>query len=270
VYGELDLPSEIVSSEYLTMEGKKFSTSRQVVIYVHDMLDRYQADAFRYYVCAAGPETSDSDFTWAEFVARTNNELVAGWGNLVNRTASMINKNFGEIPAPGDLTDADQAVLAAVRGGFETVGRFVEEHRLRAGIGEAMRIVGEVNKYLSDEAPWKLKDEADRPRLATILWVAAQCVVDVNTLLSPFLPASANAVHSALGGVGTFMPMPVIEEVTDLDDGTPYLVITGDYSSTPAWARRDLAPGTPVAKPTPVFTKLDPAVVDEELARLEA
>lgn len=270
VYGELDLPSEIVSSEYLTMEGKKFSTSRQVVIYVHDMLDRYQADAFRYYVCAAGPETSDSDFTWAEFVARTNNELVAGWGNLVNRTASMINKNFGEIPAPGDLTDADQAVLAAVRGGFETVGRFVEEHRLRAGIGEAMRIVGEVNKYLSDEAPWKLKDEADRPRLATILWVAAQCVVDVNTLLSPFLPASANAVHSALGGEGTFMPMPVIEEVTDLDDGTPYLVITGDYSSTPAWARRDLAPGTPVAKPTPVFTKLDPAVVDEELARLEA
>lgn len=269
-YGELNLPTEIVSSEYLTMEGKKFSTSRQIVIYVHDMLERYQADAFRYFVCAAGPETSDSDFTWADFVARTNNELVAGWGNLVNRTASMINKNFGEIPQPAELTDADQALIDHVLAGFDSVGKFVEDHRLRAGIGEAMRVVGEVNKYLSDQAPWKLKDEADRPRLATILWVAAQCVRNCNTLLAPFLPASANEVHRVLGGTGTFMPMPVIEEVTDLDNGSAYPIITGDYSSTPRWEPVEVVVGTPIARPQPVFVKLDPSVVEEELARFDA
>ena len=103
-YGELNLPTEVVSSEFLTMEGKKFSSSKRVVIYVRDLLSRYQPDAFRYFVAAAGPENQDSDFTWAEFVRRTNDELVAGWGNLVNRTATLIAKNFGEIPAAGELT----------------------------------------------------------------------------------------------------------------------------------------------------------------------
>ena len=89
------------AAEFLTMEGKKFSSSKQVVIYVRDLLSRYQPDAFRYFVAAAGPENQDSDFTWAEFVRRTNDELVAGWGNLVNRTATLIAKNFGEIPTAG-------------------------------------------------------------------------------------------------------------------------------------------------------------------------
>ena len=98
-YGTLQLPTEVVSSEFLTMESRQFSTSRGHVILVGDMLSRYQPDALRYFISAAGPETSDADFTWAEFVQRTNSELVAGWGNLVNRTATMIAKNFGEIPA---------------------------------------------------------------------------------------------------------------------------------------------------------------------------
>ena len=93
------------------MEGRQFSSSRGVVIYVRDVLARYQPDALRYFICAAGPENQDSDFTWAEFVQRNNSELVAGWGNLVNRTATMIHKNFGEIPAAGELTAADEALL---------------------------------------------------------------------------------------------------------------------------------------------------------------
>ena len=133
-----------------------------------------------------------------------------------------------------------------------------------------MRVVGEVNKYLSDEAPWKLKDETDRPRLATILWVAAQCVRDCNTILAPFLPTSSNQVHEVLGGEGTFMPMPVVEEVEDLDGGPGYPIICGAYTATPRWEHVDVVVGTPIAKPTPVFTKLDPSVVDEELARLSA
>ena len=99
--GALNRPYEVVSSEFLTMEGRKFSSSRNVVIYVGDMLSRYDADALRYYLAVAGPENQDTDFTWSEFVRRNNDELVAGWGNLVNRTVSMTAKNLGAIPGTG-------------------------------------------------------------------------------------------------------------------------------------------------------------------------
>jgi methionyl-tRNA synthetase len=267
-YGVLSLPTEVVSSEFLTMEGRQFSSSRGVVIYVRDVLSRYQPDALRYFISAAGPENQDSNFTWAEFVRRTNDELVAGWGNLVNRTASMISKSFGEIPEAGALTSGDQALLDAVEGAFGAVGDLIERHRQKAALAEAMRTVGEVNKYVSDAAPWKLKSEEERPRLATVLHVAAQAVADCNVLLSPFLPHSANAVDRVLGGRGDVAPMPEIREVDDLDGGPSYPVIMGEYSSAPPWRRRPVRVGTTVDKPSPVFTKLDPSVVDEELARL--
>jgi methionyl-tRNA synthetase len=272
-FGALNLPTEVVSSEFMTMESKQFSTSRGHVILVGEMLARYQPDALRYFICAAGPETSDSDFTWAEFVQRTNSELVAGWGNLVNRTATMIAKNFGEIPPCAELEPVDEEVLSAVREGFETVGDLIGRHRQRGAIAEAMRVVGEVNKYLTVTEPYKMKDESQRERLGTVLHVAAQCVLDCNTLLAPFLPHSSNAVWRTLGGAGEFMPMPRVDHVEDLDPGEGaglhvYPVITGDYSGTPRWEPRPAVVGTRVEKPTPVFTKLDPSVVDEELARL--
>ena len=271
-YGTLNLPTEVVSSEFLTFGDSQFSTSRGNVIYVGDFLARYGPDPLRYYICAAGPETSDAAFTWADFVTRNNSELVAGWGNLVNRTATMIAKNFGEIPAAGPLEEVDEQVLATVRDAFTTVGELVEKHRLRAAIAEAMRVVGEVNKYLTVTEPYKMKDDAQRERLGTVLHVAAQCVSDCNTLLSPFLPHAANKVHTVLGGQGELMPMPRIEQVDELepDNGaghTSYSVITGEYASTPAWASRPVVVGAKVDKPTPVFTKLDPSVVEEELAR---
>jgi methionyl-tRNA synthetase len=267
--GELNLPTEVVSSEYLTMEGKKFSSSRKIVIYVRDLLARYQADAFRYYVAVAGPETNDADFTWSEFVRRTNDELVAGWGNLVNRTANLIAANFGEIPLAGDLTPEDRAVLDTVGGAFGVVGDLIGTHRQKAAISEAMRTVGEVNKYLADHEPWKLvKVEETKARAATVLHVAAQCVADLNLILAPFLPFSANAVDRAFGGKGEIAPLPRIEEAEDLDGGPGYPIITGDYTGVPSWERHPITVGTPVSKPTPIFTKLDPSVIDEELARL--
>ena len=269
-YGALNLPTEVVSSEFLTMEGRQFSSSRGVVIYLRDVLERYQVDALRYFICAAGPENSDSDFTWREFVTRTNGELVAGWGNLVNRTASMIAKSFGEIPAPGERTADDDALLETIRGGFATVGGLVERHRQRQAVAEAMRLVGEVNRYVTVQAPFQLKAEHERERLATVLHTTAQAVWDCNTLLAPFLPHSSSAVHRTLGGTGEFMPLPQVVEVTDLDDGHPYPVITGDYSSTPRWETTPVPVGAPVAKPTHVFTKLDESVVEEELDRLRA
>ena len=267
-YGVLNLPTEVVSSEYLTMESRQFSSSRGHVIYVRDVLSRYQPDALRYFLCAAAPESQDSDFSWREFVSRTNGELVAGWGNLVNRTASMIAKSFGEIPAAAELTADDEVLLAKVSAGFDSVGDLIGRHRLRQAIAEAMRVVGEVNKYVTDQAPFKLKGEDERERLGTILHVTAQAVVDLNTILSPFLPHSANTVHATFGGDGEFMPMPRVEEVSDLDDGRAYPVITGEYTSTPVWESRPVRVGAPVNKPTPVFQKLDEAIIDEELARL--
>ena len=267
-FGELNLPTEVVSSEFLTMEGKKFSSSQRVVIYVRDLLSRYQPDAFRYFVAAAGPENQDSDFTWSEFLRRTNDELVAGWGNLVNRTATMIAKSFGEIPTAGELTASDRAVLEHVHATFETVGDLIGRHRQKAAINEAMKTVGEVNRYVTDEAPWKLKGDDERERLATVLHVLAQCVSDLNTVLSPFLPFSANAVDQVFGGSGAIQPMPELREADDLDGGADYPILTGDYTTAARWERRPLVAGTPVAKPTPVFTKLDPALVEEELARL--
>ena len=274
--GILNLPTEVVSSEFLTMEGKKFSSSHGIVIYVRDFLSRYQADALRYFISAAGPETSDSDFTWAEFVRRTNGELVAGWGNLVNRTASMIAKKFGEIPTPGELEDIDRALLDAVEAGFETVGNLIRHHRQKAALSEAMRLVGEANKYVTDTEPFKLKAPEQQQRLATVLWTLAQAVTDLNLMLSPFLPHAANDIDRVMGGAGEIAPMPYIEDVKELDpqvlpadfegrDGYP--IITGDYTNVPTWERHPITVGTPIAKPTPVFVKLDESIVEEELAR---
>src|SRR5699024_12382347 len=103
----------------LTLQGQKSSSSRRVVIYVRDFLERDSADALRYYIVAAGPETQDTDFTWAEFVRRNNDELVAAWGNLVNRSISMAAKNIGHVPDAGEFTDADERVLAACRSAFD-------------------------------------------------------------------------------------------------------------------------------------------------------
>lgn len=271
-FGVLNLPTEVVSSEYLTMEGKQFSSSRGHVIYIRDVIERYGPDPIRYFICAAGPENQDSNFTWAEFVQRNNSELVAGWGNLVNRTGAMIAKNFGEIPRPGPLEPVDEAVRAATLKAFDTVGDLLAKQRIKSAVNEAMRAVGDVNKYVTDTEPFKLKGEDQRERLATVLHTLIQCVSDLNTILAPFLPHASNRVHAFIGGEGEFMPMPVVEQVQGLDEGDKdrtYPIITGEYSTTPRWESRPVTVGAPIAKPTGVFVKLDEAVVDEELARLE-
>jgi methionyl-tRNA synthetase len=267
-YGKLALPTEVVSSEYLTMEGRKFSSSRRVVIYVRDFLSRYDADALRYFIAVAGPESTDTDFTWSEFLRRNNDELVASWGNLVNRSIAMASKNFGAVPAAGTLTDADRTLLETAKAAFDTVGGLIARQRLKAAITEAMRVVGDANKYLSDQAPWKIKDDPER--LGTILHVALQVVSDCNVLLTPFLPHSAQKIHELLGGTGVHAPMPEIHEVSDLDGGPGYPILTGDYTVGAKWESVPLQVGRPLQPPKPVFKKLDPSIVDEELARLGA
>ena len=264
-FGTLALPSEVVASEFLTMEGQKFSSSRSVVIYVRDVLERYGADPLRFYLAAAGPETSDTDFTWEQFVTRNNTELVAGWGNLVNRSLSMVAKNIGAVPPAGELEEADEAVLRASRASFAAIGGLLDRSQQKAALAETMKVVADANKYLSDQAPWKLDGE----RRDTVLHVALQLVDDCKTLLTPFLPDSSEKVHRMLGGGGPWSGQPELREVEDLDGGPGYPVLMGDYATEAVWESRPVRIGAAVAPPVPLFTKLDPSVVDEELARLE-
>ena len=269
--GELNLPTEVVSSEFLTMSGSKFSSSKGVVIYVKDFLKEFGPDPLRYFIAVAGPENNDTDFTWDEFVRRVNNELANGWGNLVNRTVSMAHKNFGSVPTPGDLTDSDHRILDLAEQTFATAGEDLSKAHFKAAITKIMHVVGEANAYIAEQEPWKLaKDDSQRERLATVLWTALQVVSDCNAMLTPFLPHIAQQVHETLGRTGVWAATPRIEEVTDDADyelvgtglpekGQKYLTITGDYTDQQAvWGRVNIEAGTELAKPKPLVAKLGP------------
>jgi methionyl-tRNA synthetase len=180
----------------------------------------------------------------------------------------MAAKNFGEIPQPGELLDVDREVLATAKAAFGPVGELLNRSRQKAAITEAMTVVAAANKYLSDTAPWKEKENPARQ--ATILHTALQLVDDCKTLLTPFLPHSSQKVHELLGNSDTWAPTPRIDEVSE-EGNDDYAVLRGDYASASAvWASRPIAAGTKLEAPKPIFTKLDASIVDEELARLEA
>jgi methionyl-tRNA synthetase len=262
-YGDdLQLPYNVVSSEYLTMSGSKASTSRGHAIWVKDFLDRYEPDALRYYLTAAGPETQDSDFTWEEFVRRTNDELLANWGNLVNRTLVNAQRNFGAVPEPGPLTEGDRALLDAVEHAFDTVGEHIENARFRAALGECMATSALANQYLSDQAPWALV-KTDRGRAGTVLYVALSAVDSLKTLFTPFLPFSSQALHELLGYEG-WIAGPLERRTVQEGDGSTHEILTGDYASwVGSWASSELPAGQALREPRPLFRKLD---ADEVLA----
>ena len=267
--GPLELPDNVASSEFLTMEGKKFSSSRGVQILVRDFLSRYNADALRYFLTIAGPETQDTDFTWSEFVRRNNNELVATWGNLVNRTLQSAYKNFGVVPEPGALTESDQTLLGEVDRAFGSVGSLIEAARFKNALQEAMQLASLGNQYVAEQSPWA-KLESDRERAATVLYVALRVVDSLKVLLAPFLPFSAQRLHEMLGYDGTISGLLQFETVRE--DGAEHVVLTGDYKSwIGRWEPSELPPGQALREPKPLFAKLDAErVVEEELARIEA
>ena len=264
--GDLELPYEIVSSEFLTMEGRQFSTSRGHVIEVRDFLSRYDADALRFYLTIAGPETTDTDFTWAEFVRRNNDELVGTWGNLVHRTLVNSHRNFGGVPRPGELTERDRRLLAEVEGGFEGVGRLLGTARFKAAITEVLRLAALVNQYLGEEQPWHRIKE-DRDRAGTTLYVAVRCVDNIKTLMTPFLPFSSQRLHGMLGYTDVIAPQPSAREVEE-EGGERHRVLTEEYDATPRWTPSEIPPGRPLPEPKALFQKLDDRVVEEELARM--
>ena len=266
--GPLQLPENVVASEFLTMESKQFSVSRGIGIYVRDFLSRHDPDPLRYMLTAAGPETQDTDFTWAEFVRRNNDELLATWGNLVNRTLTSAYRNFGEVPGPGELSERDRELLARVEAGFETVGTQIDAARFKAGLAEAMRLAGLVNAYVNEQAPWEAM-KTDRARAATVLYVCLRCVDNLKTLFTPFLPFTSQRLHELLGYDGLIAgPLEFRDERED--DASVHTVLTGDYSEwVGTWEPSALRPGQKLREPVPLYRKLDPAVVEEELRRMD-
>jgi methionyl-tRNA synthetase len=265
--GDLQLPTNVVASEYLTMEGKKASTSRNLAIWVADFLSRYDPDPLRYYLTAGGPETQDTDFTWEEFVRRNNDELLANWGNLVNRTLVSAHRNFGRVPQPGELTDADIRVLDGVAAAFGEVGEHIEGARFRAAVAAAMRASSLANQYVAEQQPWMLV-KTDSDRGATVLYVALRCVDSLKTLLAPFLPFTSQTVHELLGYDG-FISGPLDFRSVTEEDGSTHEVLTGDYDRlVGSWTPSEIAPGQTLREPVPLFRKLPPETAADELARL--
>jgi methionyl-tRNA synthetase len=265
----LKLPDNIASSEFLTMEGRKFSSSRGIVIYVNDFLSRYDPDPLRYFLTIAGPENQDTDFTWAEFVRRNNDELVANWGNLVNRTLTNVHRNFGAVPQPGTLEQGDLAIIETVEHGFASVGGMLGDTRFKAALTEAMHLSAQVNAYLSEQEPWKTI-KTDRERAATVLYTALRCVDNLKTLMTPFIPFSSQQIHALLGYEGYLAGPLEFQDIAE-EDGRSHRVLTGNYPSWAGhWQPSTLPIGRPIGKPQPLFKKLDESVIEEELARMDA
>ena len=262
----LHLPDDVFATEYLTMESKQLSSSRSHGILIRDFLQRYDPDPLRYYLIAASPETQDADFTWADFVRRNNDELLANWGNLVNRTLTNAHRNFGSVPEPGTLEPADEALLATVDRGFAAVGDHIEHGRFRAALGEAMHLASHVNQYLSDQAPWALV-KTDRGRAATVLYVALRAVDSLKTIFTPFLPHTSQVVHELLGYEGWLAGPLEFRAVSE--GGETHEILTGDYRGwVGRWEPSALRPGQLLAEPRPLFRKLDESLVEEELRRM--
>jgi len=230
-HGGLNMPTNVAGNQYVTFGGAKASKSRGVGRPLGWYLDRFEPDALRYAIAQTLPESNDSDLSDDEIVRRVNQELVATWGNLVNRVVSMTSRYFdGVVPTPGDLTDADTAVLAANRTGLDEVAENLSAVRLRAGIARAMQMAGDANVYLSDLAPWTTA-KTDMERTGTTLWVAHQLIASTAVALAPFLPVTSVSVLEAQG-------------VECPDSG-------------PVWGVPVVAAGTHLAELGPLFAKVE-------------
>lgn len=199
-HGEFILPSQVPANEFLNLEGKKISTSRNWAVWLHEYLEDFEGkeDALRYALCANAPETKDNDFTWKEFQARNNNELVAVYGNLVNRVLVLMQKYYdGTIPTPSALSESDKALLEAVKAAPADIAGSLDRYRFREALNSYMNLARAGNKYLADEEPWK-KVKTDEERTATIMYVAAQVVAQLAQLGEPFLPFTSARVRTYL------------------------------------------------------------------------
>jgi methionyl-tRNA synthetase len=225
----------------LMIEGRKLSTSRNWAVWLPDYLERYHPDPLRYLLSAAMPETSDTDFSWREFVRRNNDELVATYGNLVHRVLTFSYRNFaGAVPVPSygaEPTQLQNSCAATLKLMDESLGRC----QFRLALKQAMDLAQEANRYLDEKSPWKVVKQ-DKQAAADALYDAISVISSLRIALYPFLPFSSQRLHEFLGFDG------VIE----------------DYGWQPSFPE----PGQKLSPPQPLFAKLDEGLIEEELGRL--
>ncbi len=247
-YGGLNLPYDVPANEFLSLEDRKFSTSENWAVWLPDYLSRYEPDPLRYLLSINMPESGDTNFSWAEYVRRNNDELVATFGNLVNRVLSFTYKNFeGNVPPAGSLGALEQELLQSAREVMTGVDQDLHDCHFKAAIARAFSLAQQVNRYLDTRAPWR-SIKTDRNEAAATLHTAIKVINCLKMLLYPFLPFSAQRIHGYLGLDGT---------VENLSWDFDQLIDA-------------IEAGNPLREPSPLYTKLDPQVVDDEVQRLGA
>jgi methionyl-tRNA synthetase len=263
----LNLPYDIPANEFMNLEGKKISGSRNWAVWGLDFLERYDPDPLRYYLTANMPESKDTDWDWDDFVRRNNDELVATWGNLANRVLPFAYKHWeGYVPEPGDLRPEDREIIATVEAGFQSVGEQLEAVRLRAALDEALRLAKEVNKYLDKAAPW-FEIKSDKAAAAKTIYTALRAIDSLKVLFAPFVPFSSERLHGYLGYSEPLFGSQYTETLQDsLGEHTVLRYRPGPPGVQ--WQPGQLVPGQALSQPAALFRKLEPSPAAEERARL--
>ncbi len=267
----LTLPYDVPANQFMNLEGKKISGSRNWAVFGRDALTRYDPDALRYYLTVNMPENKDSDWDWAEFIARNNNELVATWGNLANRVLSFCYKHWeGHVPDvdPASLRPGDLELLSIIENGFNTVGAELNAVRLRSAVGEAMKLATAVNVYLDVNAPWSTI-KTDKENASKTIYTALKAIDSLKVLFAPFLPFTSQRLHTFFGYESPLFGEQYTEEVKDSLGTHTVLRYNVSQSDNPTyWKPSELQPGQKLNQPGPLFKKLEEKVADEERARL--
>ena len=241
-YGDLNLPYDVPANEFLAIEGRKISTSRNWAVWLSDYLSRYDPDPLRYLLSINMPETGDTDFSWREFFRRNNDELVATYGNLVHRVLTFVYRNFdGCTPIPGEVDSQSQALRNRAEDTISTMDGLLSRCHFKEAIRSAFSLAQETNRYLDEKSPWKVIKE-DRQAVADSLYIALYVISCLKTSLYPFLPFSSQKLHKLLGFEGN------VEDC--------------------GWQPNVPLPGQKLLEPQPLFSKLDDGLVEEETSRL--
>jgi methionyl-tRNA synthetase len=241
-YGGLSLPYDVPANEFLTIEGKKLSTSRNWAVWLPEYLERYDPDPLRYYLSISMPETGDADFSWHEFLRKNNDELVATYGNLVHRVLTFTNRNFNAaVPDPGELDEVSKGLLQKARNTLDEVDRQLYRCHFKEALKIAMALAQDVNRYLDDTAPWKMIKQ-DRQAAGRSVYTAIGAISALKTVLYPFLPFTSQKLHNFLG-------------------------FEGDIREA-GWHLQLPLAGQKLPQPQALFVKLEDKIVDEEVARM--
>ncbi len=264
---KLNLPYDVPANQFMNMEGRKISGSRNWGVWMLEALDRHDPDPLRYYLTVTMPESRDSEWTWQGYVNRVNTELIANWGNLANRVLKMTKRYFGGVvPDPGELDERDRALLTAVDASFATIGALYDSCHFRAAVQEAMHISTLVNQYLEATEPW-VTAKTDMAQTAKAIYVALQAINGLKVLFAPVLPFTSQRLHEMMGETGQLFGTGVIETLAETE--RTHTALT--YDATDAigtWARHEIEIGRTLPKPSALFKKYDDSVVEDEIGRL--